>query len=398
MSEFDLLLQKYISETLSPAELEQFMVWVREPVYEAALQKAIEEHLEATGYTDLTEGVNADKLFAEAMRKGSVQQPVALVRRMAPLRRIVAAAVLVLLMAGAATWFLQHKKENDQIVQQQLKDIPPGKEGAILTLADGRRIVLDSLGNGVIASQQGTRVELKNGLLAYDAAAAGDALIYNTLSTPKGRQFNVLLPDGTMVWLNSGSSIRYPTAFAAKERRVMITGEAYFEVAAGKSKPFIVQLNEKNQVQVLGTKFNINAYEDEAVARTTLLEGAVRVEVKNGGNSNNAAKSVVLKPGQQSRVKTTGDATAGIQTVPVDVDKVMAWRRGFFNFEDAGMDEVMRQLARWYDLEIVYEGNVPPIVFGGELSRNISLSGIIKALEDSKVHLRVEGRKIIILP
>jgi ferric-dicitrate binding protein FerR (iron transport regulator) len=316
---------------------------------------------------------------------------------MASIRRIVAAAVLVLLMAGAATWFLQHKKHNDQIVQQQLKDIPPGKDGAILTLADGRRIVLDSLGNGVIASQQGTRVELKNGSLAYDAAAAGDELIYNTLSTPKGRQFNVLLPDGTNVWLNSGSSIRYPTAFTAKERRVTITGEAYFEVAASKSKPFIVQINEKNQVQVLGTRFNINAYPDEAVARTTLLEGAVRVEVKHDGSRNNAAKSVVLQPGQQSRVKT-GDASAAIQTVAVDVDKVMAWRRGFFNFEDAGMDEVMRQLARWYDLEIVYEGNVPPIVFGGELSRNISLSGILKALEDSKVHFRVEGRRITILP
>jgi ferric-dicitrate binding protein FerR (iron transport regulator) len=397
MSEFDLLLQKYISETLSPAGLEKFMVLVREPVYEAALQKAIDEYMEAADYTDLTEGVNADKLFAAAMRKGTVQQPVALVRRMATLRRIVAAAILVLLMAGATTWFLQHKKHNDQIVQQQLKDIPPGKDGAILTLADGRQIVLDSLDNGVIASQQGTRVELKNGLLAYDAAAAGDALIYNTLSTPKGRQFNVLLPDGTNVWLNSGSSIRYPTAFTAKERRVMITGEAYFEVAASRSKPFIVQINEKNQVQVLGTKFNINAYADEAVARTTLLEGAVRVEVKHDGSRNNAAKSVVLQPGQQSRVKT-GDASAGIQTVAVDVDKVMAWRRGFFNFEDAGMDEVMRQLARWYDLEIVYEANVPPIVFGGELSRNISLSGILKALEDSKVHFRVEGRRITILP
>jgi ferric-dicitrate binding protein FerR (iron transport regulator) len=397
MSEFDLLLQKYISETLSPAGLEKFMVLVREPVYEAALQKAIDEYMEAADYTDLTEGVNADKLFAAAMRKGTVQQPVALVRRMASIRRIVAAAVLVLLMAGTATWFLQHKKHNGQIVQQQFKDIPPGKDGAILTLADGRQIVLDSLDNGVIASQQGTRVELKNGLLAYDAAAAGDELIYNTLSTPKGRQFNVLLPDGTNVWLNSGSSIRYPTAFTAKERRVMITGEAYFEVATSRSKPFIVQINEKNQVQVLGTRFNINAYADEAVARTTLLEGAVRVEVKHDGSRNNAAKSVVLQPGQQSRVKT-GDASADIQTVAVDVDKVMAWRRGFFNFEDAGMDEVMRQLARWYDLEIVYEGNVPPIVFGGELSRNITLSGILKALEDSKVHFRVEGRRITILP
>jgi ferric-dicitrate binding protein FerR (iron transport regulator) len=254
----------------------------------------------------------------------------------------------------------------------------------VLTLSDGSQIVLDSLGNGMVANQKGTKIMLKNGLLAYKAGAVQDEIIYNTLSTPKGRQFNISLPDGTNVWLNSGSSIRYPISFPGGERKVVVTGEAYFEVAADKSKPFFVEINGKNLVEVLGTRFNVNAYEDESLTKTTLLEGAVRVG------------AVLLHPGQQGQVKT-GSHTA-VQTVSVDVDKVMAWRRGFFNFEDAHVDEVMRQLARWYDLEVVYEGNVPPIVFGGELSRNISLSGILKALEDSKVHFRVEGRRITVLP
>lgn len=395
MSEFDLLLQKYIAETLSPADWERLVVLARQPENEALLQQKIAERMEDADYTDFTDGVKADLLFARAMQKAAAQAPARVVKR-AFVWRMAAAAVLLLLAGGAGWLFLTKDKQHQTAVRQSPKDIPPGKTGAVLTLADGREIELDSAGNGVIANQQGTTVQLKDGLLAYDARLAGSEIIYNTLSTPKGRQFNVLLPDGTSVWLNSGSSIRYPNVFAAKERRVVVTGEAYFEVTGSKSKPFIVQVNEHNSVQVLGTRFNINAYDDEALIRTTLLDGSVRVEVK-GETGKSKADAVVLLPGQQSRVPA-GKLQTGIKTDYVDIDKVMAWRRGFFNFEDAGMEEVMRQLARWYDLEVVYEGKIPDIVFGGELSRNINLSGVLKALEDSKVHFRIEGRKIIIQP
>ena len=395
MAEFDHLLQQFLSDALSPAELQDFMQQVQGAEQQEQLQLQLAARMEAPVYTDLTEGVDADKLFALAMQKGVeqtvLQQPVRVIR---PVRWIAAAAILLLVVTGAYLWFDGERGQHAP-AGQPVADILPGKGGAILTLSNGNQVVLDSLGNGLVADEAGARVVLKSGALAYDAATAKGEVVYHTLTTPRGRQFNVVLPDGTNVWLNSGSSIRYPTVFASGERKVMVTGEVYFEVAADKAKPFKVQATDRNSIEVLGTRFNINAYDDEAVVRTTLLDGAVRVAVKNSAQDRSAAHSVVLKPGQQSRVKA-GAVT--IQTAMVDVDKVMAWRRGFFNFEDAGLDEVMRQLARWYDLEVVYETTVPPIVFGGELSRNINLSGVLKALDDSKVHYKIEGKKITVLP
>jgi ferric-dicitrate binding protein FerR (iron transport regulator) len=278
--------------------------------------------------------------------------------------------------------------------------IVPGKSGAQLTLADGSIIVLDSLGNGTVVNQQGAQVMLKNGQLTYlNAGNTPGEIMYNTLSTPKGREFKVLLPDGTQAWLNSSSSIRYPTQFNNNKRAVDITGEVYFEVAtqqtAGKKTPFIVHINtpqgNAGQVEVLGTHFNINAYDN--IASTTLLEG--RVKVLADTNNQQHKKAVILKPGQQAQV-TINDRR--IHTQEADVDKVMAWRRGFFNFDDARLDEVMKQLARWYDLDVEYAGEVPAIQFEGELNRQMNLAGVLKALEDTKVHFKLDGRRITILP
>jgi Fe2+-dicitrate sensor, membrane component len=302
-----------------------------------------------------------------------------------------AVAIMVLMLAGA--WWLTRNNppaNTIAITDQKPAPVVPGKTGAVLMLDDGSQIVLDSMGNGVVATQQGTLIQLKDGQLAYDKTGIDEEMLaYNTLVTPKGREFKLVLPDGTAAWLNSGSSIRYPVRFHAKERLVYITGEVYFEVAHVKNSPFLVKVNisagEAGTVEVLGTQFNINAYEN--VYRTTLLEG--RVKVSSGTN-----RELYLQPNQQ--------AIASPNQLIIDhspnIDKVMAWRRGFFNFDNAGLEEVMQQLARWYDIEVEYQSGIPDITFAGALSRGMTWSGVLRALEESKVHFKTAGRKIIILP
>ncbi|WEK33683.1 MAG: FecR domain-containing protein [Candidatus Pseudobacter hemicellulosilyticus] len=310
------------------------------------------------------------------------------VRKLLNLRRWSVAAAILLLITAAAYLLLQN--------QQQAKtpenalastDIGPGKAGAILTLADGRQLVLDSLGTGIIATQSGSNLVLQNGQLAYDPAATiHPTVTYNTMTTPKGRQFTLQLPDGTRVWLNAASSLRYPTSFTGSARNVEVTGEAYFEVARNSKQPFTVRINQKAEVEVLGTSFNITAYPDEPGIRTTLLEGAITVKEQKD------SKAILLKPGQQAqltdRVRITGQA---------DIEKTMAWKNGLFNFENMPLPEVMKQLERWYDIEVIYEGKIPDVQFGGEMSRNVQLSSLLKALQESKVNCRLEGNRRLLV-
>jgi transmembrane sensor len=324
----------------------------------------------------------------------------------APVRRLPflrkwgwAAAILVMLSAGAYIWRSYLSPDQDSPLSQVNTDVAPGRDGAILTLADGRRIILDSLGNGTIANQNGTDVVLNNGQLKYEAAAGKGATEqqWNTMYTPKGRQFNVTLPDGTRVWLNAASFITFPTAFTGNERRVQLTGEAYFEVTKDKTKPFFVKINDQAEVEVLGTSFNVNGYSDEPGISTTLLEGSVQVRNSSKQQAGQAERSVVLKPGQQAQI--VNDASAALTVKQADIDKVMAWRYGAFNFEDASLQEVMRQLARWYDIEVVYEKGIPDIQFVGEMSRDMSLAGVLKALDATNVHFRiVENRRLVVEP
>jgi ferric-dicitrate binding protein FerR (iron transport regulator) len=273
-------------------------------------------------------------------------------------------------------------------------DIAAGSQGAVLTLADGRKVVLDSLGNGTISLQTGAEVRLKDGQLVYDpVAATEEQMVYNSISTPKGRQFQLILPDGTKVWLNAASSLKYPTHFSGNERKVEIKGEAYFEVAKNANKPFIVTLPKGAEVRVLGTHFNINAYDNEDAIKTTLLEGSVKVVNHDSaiGNEN----SIMLKPGQQAVLAPHSLLT--IHNSP-DLEKVIAWKNGVFNFEDATLQEVMHQLERWYDIEVVYETGIPKLQFVGKMGRDLSLNNVLRGLELSKVHCRLEGRKLIVLP
>ena len=297
----------------------------------------------------------------------------------------VAASVILLLAIGTYLWINKETTSPVPVVQDQTP-VQPGKSGAILTLADGSELVLDSLGNGVIATEKGAQAIIQDGKLAYKPSGERNTeIVYNTMSTPRGRQFRLSLPDGTQVWLNSASSIRYPTTFAGTDRKVEITGEVYFEVAQKASQPFFVKAGDRAEVQVLGTHFNVNAYDNETALRTTLLEGAVKV---NGA---------VIKPGQQAKVLNDGPPAA-VQVEYADINKVMAWKNGRFNFEGANIEEIMRQIERWYDVEVKYEGKKPRVEFEGQMTMDVSLNGLIVLMEKAGIHLHLKGRTLTVLP
>ena len=309
--------------------------------------------------------------------------------RVMPLKWIWAAAAAVLLLAVSIIVLQTNTATRATKRTEQLADLPPGKSGAILTLTNGEKLVLDSLGNGIIARDGGSETVLHDGKLIYNVRSAGSQEIgYNEMTTPKGRNFRIELPDGTLVWLNAASSIRYPTAFTGDKREVTIKGEAYFEVMKNPNMPFVVQVDNRADIEVLGTHFNINAYSDESAIKTTLLEGKVKVTSVTGDR-----RSATLSPGQQSLL-----TASAMQLLQPDLEQVMAWKNGLFNFEGATLNEVMKQLERWYDIEVVYEKGIPDIAFGGEMTKNISLAGLLLVLEKSDIHFRIEGRKLVVLP
>ncbi|HEY9262564.1 FecR family protein, partial [Chitinophaga sp.] len=249
---------------------------------------------------------------------------------------------------------------------------------------DGSVMQLDSAGNRIL-QQGGAVVRQQGGQLVYAASSDKDAVTYNTLRTPRGGQFKITLPDGTTVWLNAASSIRYPTTFPGQERRVEMSGEAYFEVAKDEEKPFKVSANGKAEVKVLGTHFNVHAYPEEGIIKTTLLEGAVSM-------STPANAPVLLKPGQQ--------AAAGQTTIEVvndaNIDQVMAWKYGLFNFDKSNLPSVMNELSRWYDVDVRYEGQVPSRIFRGKIKRDLSLTQVLEVLQDVNIKFKMEGKTLVV--
>lgn len=309
-----------------------------------------------------------------------------------------AAAASVIIIAGLGFWFSGNEKLNKRPEAPHLaqKEVPPGKDGAILTLADGTTVVLDSMGNGMVAREKGSMVVLENGRITYYSEPSGNEILYNTMTTPRGRQFNVTLPDGTRVWLNAASSLRYPTVFSGNERKVEVKGEAYFEVAQNKEQPFKVVAGETTTVEVLGTHFNINAYEDEPGINTTLLEGSVKLISKI--RTDQQEEIVVLKPGQQAQQLISEDGKLRVKQV--DLDEVVAWKEGAFSFNDADLKTVMRQLSRWYNVDVEYAGEIPEKnKFTGKMGRSLPLADVLAEMKDYDVKFRIEGgNKIVVLP
>lgn len=390
------LLMKHLQGSLSDSEQELLSQWLSQSERNRSLFGSINDEeqlrlLVLSYYQEEAEDNEAIILSKIRQKIGAVTP----VRRIGVLRRWGWVAASVLLAVGIGGYLLQNREKAVPVTAEKQADILPGREGAVLTLADGSQVVLDSLGNGVVATQNGTQVLLKNGELAYTSGAGSAAAVYNNLTTPKGRQFQLILPDGTKVWLNAASSLRYPTAFSGRSREVAVSGEVYFEVAKNAELPFIIHVNNQMSIQVLGTQFNVNAYSNEAAIKTTLVEGSLKII---SGASAAGGPFVVLQPGQQAQVGNVPAQQAIKVLKNADVDKAVAWKSGLFNFEDSGLEEVMRQVERWYDIEVIYEKGIPDIRFGGKLSNDVSLSGLLKSLEDSEVHFRIEGRKLIVLP
>jgi transmembrane sensor len=298
-----------------------------------------------------------------------------------------AAVIIILLATGGYLYIGQPHKYMAPGIALQTTEIGPGKQGAMLTLANGTQLLLDTVKNGVIALQGGVTAKIVNGSLHYEGRGIGT--LYNTMSTPKGRLFQLTLPDGTQVWLNSASSIRYPVTFNDMQRKVEITGEAYFEVTADPERPFVVDINKKGTLTVLGTHFNVNAYDNEPEVAATLLEGEIQVKRLNA--------AVTLKPGQQA----VWQPDAEIKLVSsANISKVMAWKNGLFEFEGASLQEVMRQLERWYDIEVVFEKPIPDIRFGGKMTRGITLNemlDILKGFEGADLKFRMEGNRRLVV-
>lgn len=314
--------------------------------------------------------------------------------------RRISIAVSVLLALGIALYYFKQptKKSNGQSVAKSIAptDIQPGGNRALLTLSDGHTIELDHVSKGILTRQGDVSViKTGEGHLAYevgkDAKPAGAG--YNVLKTPRGGQYHLVLPDGSGVWLNAASSIRYPTAFDRHARRVEINGEAYFEISKMTARdetgrkhrvPFVVKVNDM-EVEVLGTHFNINAYSDAGSVKTTLLEGSVRI--KKGGRKS------LLQPGQQADVT---QRSAAIRIKDVDVRQSIGWKDGYFRFEKAGLEEIMRELTKWYDVEVRYDGKLPDRKFTGEIPRSATLSEVLEILEISKVHLDIAGKEVLV--
>ncbi|MBS1662549.1 MAG: FecR domain-containing protein [Bacteroidetes bacterium] len=331
-------------------------------------------------YLDGTASLEEVEVFFQLLNEGKLDrylEPETPVRKLTPWKRYGIAAAAALLLAVAGLVLLRRPAPEKPVVANVFKnDVSPGGNKAILTLGDGSTIVLDSAANGALTGQ----IVKTDGALVYKKGAED---LYNSLSTPAGGQYQVTLADGTKVWLNALSKLQYPGAFKGRERIVELTGEAYFEVAKDATKPFTVKVNGV-AVGVLGTSFNVNAYNDEPEIRTTLLEGAVRV--KKG------ASELTLKPGQQG---IAGDV---LTQRAADVDRVMAWKKGFFSWDAADIHTVMRQLSRWYGVEIKYEGAPTKALFGGEIGRDLTLTQVLTGLSESKVHFQLDGKVLTVLP
>jgi len=409
------LMLKYVKGTISTDEQAELNAWLnasetnrlrfKERVDEKNILVNLALWDEAVAEKEATRQRIGDRLEAEGVLGEGVGRIVPMRPRFGP-RWVAAASVILLLAGGVLFWVMRGSRAAGPEMpgfadagNVRGNDLPPGGNKAVLTLANGSTIILDNRANGKIATQGTADVaKLDSGKLAYHSAKAsagreqsGKAhsdigLLYNKVETPRGGQYEVVLQDGSRVWLNAASSIRFPTSFTGSDRKVEITGEAYFEIASVRGRPFHVVVGGMD-IEVLGTHFNVNAYTDEAGVKTTLLEG--KVKISTGGNSG------ILHPGEQLQV--SGDNSMKL-VKDVDMDEVVAWKNGFFQFNGADLPTMMRSIARWYDVQVRYEGTIPKVRASGMISRNTMASDILKVFQTSGFHFRIEGKTIIVMP
>lgn len=300
--------------------------------------------------------------------------------------RYAAAAILIFAMVGATYLLYPKDKKSNSSVQHFKGDVPAGKQGAKLKLADGKIILIESAKEGLLAIENGIHIYKENGKIVYKGNST--QLVYNEIITDKGRQWSTVLPDKSVVWLNANSTLKFPLHFSNNERLVELTGEASFKVVHNAQKPFRVKAFGQ-VIEDIGTEFNVEAYADELAIKTTLIEGSASISTKQN--------IVILKSGQQSIVHFN---SSDIDVSIGDIESATAWRKGLFNFKDADIRTIMRQLSRWYDVEVRYEGDIPNTRdFSGKMDRSLTLAQTLKALSNLRVHFRIEeDKRIVILP
>lgn len=367
------LFKKWSAQPLTPAEEQLLTGWLAaSPANNKAFDELLDENWVQTNLKGWTHP-NAAQIWEQSRLQTSVV-PINSKQRLTTGWVRYAAAIL-LLAAGA--WFWRNQSNTDKQVTngaQQIvtKDITPGTQIATLTLSDGSTILLDSAANGSIAKEGNATVRKDAaGQISYSVPPNGSTpenIRFNTMSTPNGGQYQLKLPDGTKVYLNAASSITYPVAFVAGIRKVKITGEAYFEVAADARQPFIVETG-KDKITVLGTRFNIKAYADEKAIKSSLVEGVIKVNDR------------ILKP---------GEAYSNGKVFATNTDQDIAWKNGIFDFNNVTVQEAMRQLARWYNIQVVYDERVDE-TFLGKIGRNLTLQQVLKTMEGAGAHFRLEG-------
>lgn len=389
------LIKVYFNKTTTPDERDELI---------SLLMHSENDDQVKTLLTDIWQDFNSqNKIFSNSQgdemlanilqkEKADKEPPVIVIHKRSFNWLHIAAAVIICVTAMGIYFLLKPQKPSQQIAQSKISPatikptIAAGGNKAMLTLSDGSSIMLDSTHQGTLAKQGNVKIVKVNiATLAYNTGEAKTGVVvYNTLSTPIGGEYQLILPDGSKVWLNASSSIHFPTVFTGNERKVTVTGEAYFEVAKNAAMPFKINVKDM-EVVVLGTHFNIMAYDDESSMNTTLLEGSVKV-----------TKGTIVKmlmPGQQSIINKTGE----IKITDADVEEVMAWKNGWFQFDAYDIKTIMRQISRWYNVEIVYEGKVPEGHFSGLVSRNNDIFQVLKIMQSAGVKFKIDGRKLIVL-
>lgn len=398
-SRLDFLFQRFLRREATAAEKEELMDLVADDHNEQQVNALLEDSWNTHDFSgspltseeteQLLKDINAAK-----------EQPIRIAAIKNWYRYTVAASIIIFLTAGG--YFLIHKKNEDRASKQPIAKVEKGLNKAILTLANGKKIDLSDAKSGNLVKEAGLKIyKDKQGRLTYVAQGAADhdasqPVSYNTTETPRGGQWHLILADGTNVWLNAASSIHYPTRFTGGERDVELTGEAYFEVAKNAAMPFVVKKKESDvEVQVLGTHFNFNAYDDEGKTKVTLVEGSVKVQSAIGNR-----ESAILKPGEQAIVSNQANGSFTIDVdKEADVEEALAWKNGMFRFNNTNIAAIMKQVTRWYDVDILYEGDVMNEFFSGTIPRNTKASGLFSVLELTQtVQFTINNKKVIVKP
>ncbi len=377
------LARKWLEGTITPEEEQEFAQWYN-------LRQ--DDPVDVPRVLSWDEETHKQRILTTI--SGRIRQ--AAHRRRPRWQAAVAAAVLLALVSAGAYNILSHRDHRPSPLADA-SEPSPGSDKATLTLENGAVISLDEINDGLIKEREDLRIVKKQGIISYEPSGTSEApATYHTLSVPRGGQYKVNLSDGSTVWLNSESTLSFPARFGPDERYVRLSGEAFFEIAqvggnSGEEEakiPFLVNVNNKQTVRVLGTKFNINSYADEEYIKTTLLEGSVEVAVSPGRKS-------LLKPREQAKLSHDGAISV---TNRVNMEEVFAWKNGQLIFRETDIKQIMRQISRWYDVTVVYEGNIPARRFTGEISRDSKLSNLLQILETSGIRFEAEGRTIVVKP